>query len=246
MERTKDALARDKGRTASPKVDVQELLTKVKEYLPPEKVQVVEEAYAYAARCHEGQQRESGEPFIVHPLSTAILLAELQLDASTITSALLHDVIEDCGVSQEEIAGRFGDEVGKLVDGATKVSKIELQLLEKRQGAQRTPEGERVQAESLRKMLVAMAEDVRVVLIKLADRLHNMRTLDALPEERRKRIARETLDVFAPLAHRLGIWQFKWQLEDLALRHLEPDKYHEISRFLAAKRGERERYIQGV
>ncbi|MDO8531425.1 MAG: bifunctional (p)ppGpp synthetase/guanosine-3',5'-bis(diphosphate) 3'-pyrophosphohydrolase [Dehalococcoidia bacterium] len=246
MERTKDALARDKGRTASPKVDVQELLTKVREYLPPEKVQVIEEAYAYAARCHEGQMRESGEPYIVHPLSTAILLAELQLDASTITAALLHDVIEDCGVSQEDIAGRFGDEVGKLVDGATKVSKIELQLLEKRQGAQRTPEGERVQAESLRKMLVAMAEDVRVVLIKLADRLHNMRTLDALPEERRKRIARETLDVFAPLAHRLGIWQFKWQLEDLALRHLEPDKYHEISRFLAAKRGERERYIQGV
>ena len=246
MERTTDALARDKEQTASPKVDVQELLTKVREYLPPEKVQTIEEAYAYAARCHEGQLRESGEPYIIHPLSTAILLAELQLDASTITAALLHDVIEDCGVSQDDIADRFGVEVGKLVDGATKVSKIELQLLEKRQGVQRTPEGDRVQAESLRKMLVAMAEDVRVVLIKLADRLHNMRTLDALPEERRKRIARETAEVFAPLAHRLGIWQFKWQLEDLALRHLDPEKYREISRFLAVKRGERERYIEGV
>jgi len=246
MERTKGALAHNTVPATAPLVDAQELLTKVREYLPPEKVKVVEEAYAYAARCHEGQLRDSGEPYIVHPLSTAILLAELQLDASTIVAALLHDTIEDCGVSQEEIAGRFGVEVGKLVDGATKVSKIELQLLEKRQGAQRTPEGDRVQAESLRKMLVAMAEDVRVVLIKLADRLHNMRTLDALPEERRKRIARETLEVFAPLAHRLGIWQFKWQLEDLALRHLDPEKYREISRFLASKRGERERYIQGV
>jgi len=179
----------------------QDLLARVKEYLPPEKVQAVEEAYAYAARCHQGQLRASGEPFIVHPLNTALLLADLQLDASTITAALLHDIPEDCGVPLEEIEKRFGAEVRKLVDGATKVSRIELQLLESRGGVRRSPEEERLQAESIRKMLVAMAEDVRVVLIKLADRLHNVRTLDALPEDRRRRIARETLDIFAPLAH---------------------------------------------
>lgn len=225
--------------------EVKELLTKLHSYLPPDRVALVERAYRYAARCHDGQTRFSGEPFIEHPTQTALFLADLHLDATTIAAALLHDVMEDCGVPLEELKDRFGADVARLVDGVTKLTRMDL-LLGQKEGARRSPEEVHLQAESLRKMLVAMAEDIRVVLIKLADRLHNLHTLEALPPERRRAVAQETLDIYAPLAHRLGIWEIKWRLEDLAFRHLEPGKYREISNMLAVRREEREEYISRV
>ena len=227
---------------------VKDLITRVESYLPPDKVQLVEEAYLYAEKCHDGQTRVSGGPYIEHPLQTAAFLADLRLDHTTIASALLHDVVEDCGVTCGQLEEKFGKDVAELVDGVTKLTRMDLAMMEEdgaHQPGVRRQEA-RLQAESLRKMLVAMAEDIRVVLIKLADRLHNMRTLGALTPRRRKAIAQETLDIYTPLAHRLGIWDIKWRLEDLAFRHLEPTRYREISKMLAAKRGEREAYISQV
>ena len=221
---------------------VKELLSRVQSYLPEDKVALVEKGYHFAAEHHNGQSRMSGGPYIEHPLKTAISLADLHLDFTTIAAALLHDVMEDCGVTYDELAEAFGDDVARLVDGVTKLTRMDLKLTSQEDHQQE----ERLHAESLRKMLVAMAEDIRVVLIKLADRLHNMATLDALAPHRRRGIAQETLDIYTPLAHRLGIWDFKWRLEDLAFRHLEPAKYREISRMLAAKRREREAYISGI
>jgi GTP pyrophosphokinase len=169
------------------------------------------------------------------------------LDASTIAAALLHDVMEDCGVTHKELAEEFGEEIAKLVEGVTKLTRLDLMAMGEDGAAQPSDfQEDRLRAESLRKMLVAMAEDIRVVLIKLADRLHNMRTLGALSPERREAIAHETLDVYAPLAHRLGIWDIKWRLEDIAFRHLEPAHYRKISRMLAARRTEREEYVSKV
>lgn len=222
---------------------VQALLEKAGAYLPPEKVEQVREAYEFAERCHAGQRRLSGEPFIVHPLETALILADLCLDADTLRAGLLHDVMEDCRVPREELEARFGPDVARLVDGVTKLTAIEERPFPQDGQA---PERLRYDAESLRKMLLAMARDIRVVLIKLADRLHNMRTLDALPPERRRAVARETLDIYAPLAHRLGIWDIKWRLEDLAFRHLYPEEYRQVSRMVSARRQEREAYIQRV
>ncbi|MQG61550.1 MAG: bifunctional (p)ppGpp synthetase/guanosine-3',5'-bis(diphosphate) 3'-pyrophosphohydrolase [SAR202 cluster bacterium] len=191
--------------------------------------------------------RQSGDPYIAHPLETALFLADLHLDTHTIVAALLHDVVEDCGVSLEEITLRFGPEVSKLVDGVTKLTRMDDKLQPPAEDvAGPMDDAESLHAESLRKMLVSMAEDIRVVLIKLADRLHNMNTLDALPPEKRKRIAQETLDIYSPLAHRLGIWEIKWRLDDLAFRHLNEEKYREISKILASKRTEREDYIEKV
>ena len=191
--------------------------------------------------------RQSGDPYIAHPLETALFLADLHLDTHTIVAALLHDVVEDCGVSLEEITLRFGPEVSKLVDGVTKLTRMDDKLQPPAEDvAGLMDDAESLHAESLRKMLVSMAEDIRVVLIKLADRLHNMNTLDALPPEKRKRIAQETLDIYSPLAHRLGIWEIKWRLDDLAFRHLNEEKYREISKILASKRTEREDYIEKV
>ena len=231
-------------------VEVQEanvLLEKVSRYLPMDAVAQVEQAYLYADDCHDGQVRKSGEPYIVHPLQAAAFLADLNLDCHTICAALLHDVIEDCGVSYEDIEEAFGPEVAKMVDGVTKLTRMDYKL----PGAELNPiyssdDPDKLYAESLRKMLVAMAEDIRVVLIKLADRLHNMKTLDALPPAKRKSIAQETLDIYSPLAHRLGIWEIKWQLDDLAFRHLNEDRYREISRMLAVRRAEREEYVEEV
>ncbi len=226
-------------------MSLQTLLTKTGEYLPPDKLELIRQSYDFAERAHDGQLRASGEPFLEHPLNTALLLADLQLDSATVAAALLHDVIEDCGVSKDAISKLFGAEIAKLVDGVTKLNAIELKTA---QGKLASTSGEqaREQAENLRKMLIAMAEDIRVVLIKLSDRLHNMRTLDALPEDRRRRIALETMDIYAPLASRLGIWQVKWQLEDLSFRHLEPQKYQEVAQLLASKREQREEYVQEV
>ena len=215
-----------------------QLKEKAQEYLPPEKIAVVEEAYHFAAEAHQGQVRKSGEPYLEHPLQTALILAELQLDASSLAAALLHDIPENCGIPIAEVEAKFGPEISKLVDGTTKLGKVSWQDL-----GTVTKE---TQAENLRKMLVAMAEDLRVVFIKLADRLHNMRTLDALSPERQQGIAQETLEIYAPLAHRLGIWELKWQLEDLSFRYLEPEKYRRSVNLVAARRTQRESFIAQV
>jgi len=215
-----------------------QLIGKAQEYLQPEKIALVGEAYNFAAQAHKGQVRKSGEPYLEHPLQVALTLAELQLDASSLAAALLHDVPENCGIAISEIEAKFGPEVAKLVDGTTKLGKVAW-----------SGEGvvtSELQVENLRKMLVAMAEDLRVVFIKLADRLHNMRTLDALSVEKRRSIAQETLDIYAPLAHRLGIWELKWQLEDLAVRYLEPRKYRQIARLIAARRTQREDFVARI
>ena len=219
-----------------------QLIDKAREYLPPEKIPIVEDAYNFATKAHEGQVRKSGEPYLEHPLQVALTLAELQLDTSSLVAALLHDVPENCEIPISTIEARFGSEVAKLVDGTTKLGRLSWQapgVVARRAGAA-TKEA---QAENLRKMLVAMAEDLRVVFIKLADRLHNMLTLDALPPEKQRSIAQETAEIYAPLAHRLGIWELKWQLEDLSFRYLEPRKYNHIARLIAARRTQRESFI---
>jgi guanosine-3',5'-bis(diphosphate) 3'-pyrophosphohydrolase len=215
-----------------------QLREKAQSYLPPERMALVKDAYDYALKAHQGQVRKSGEPYLGHPLQTALILAELQMDASTLAAALLHDVPENCGIPVSELEAKFGPEVARLVDGATKLSKISLQTPSVTTG--------KAQAENLRKMLVAMAEDLRVVFIKLADRLHNMLTLQALSPEAQRSIAQETLEIYAPLAHRLGIWELKWQLEDLSFRYLEPEEYDRIKRKLAASRLRRENFIAQV
>jgi GTP diphosphokinase / guanosine-3',5'-bis(diphosphate) 3'-diphosphatase len=219
-------------------MDAVALLEKAKEYMPPAKVALVEAAYEFALKAHAGQVRKSGDPYLDHPLQTAMILAELQLDATTLAAALLHDVPEDCKVPIKEIEAKFGSEVSKLVDGATKLGKLSL-----RRGESRKQES---QAQNLRKMLIATAEDLRVVFIKLADRLHNMQTLKYLSPEKRRSIAQETLDIYAPLAHRLGIWQMKWQLEDLAFRYLEPRQYHRVARLIATRRTQREAFTNEI
>jgi GTP pyrophosphokinase len=201
--------------------------------------QILRSAYDLAARAHADQKRASGEPYIQHSLAVAQMLAELHLDTETITAALLHDVPEDTEVSLDEVRQQFGEQIARLVDGVTKLSQIDqISSMSRRNLA------EYMKAESLRKMFLVMVDDVRVVFIKLADRLHNMHTLGAMPEKKRKRIAEETLEIFAPLANRLGIWQMKWELEDLSFRYLEPETYHEIARLIDQRRPERERHIR--
>jgi len=220
-------------------MDVNALIEKASTYLPDDKVALVKAAYEFASRAHQGQVRKTGEPYLEHPLNTAMILAEFHLDAETLAAALLHDVPEDCGVSLDEIEAKFGSQVVKLVDGVTKLNKLTSRARTRETKSQ-------VQAENLRKMLLATAEDLRVVLIKLADRLHNMRTLGGLPAEKRHAIAQETLEIYAPLAHRLGVREAKWQLEDLAFRYLKPRVYHRIARLVAGKRAEREGFITEV
>jgi GTP pyrophosphokinase len=203
--------------------------------------ELLRRAFDLASQAHANQKRASGEPYIQHCLAVAQMLAELHLDTATLAAALMHDTLEDTSVTYEELEGEFGGEIAKLVDGVTKLGQID-QL----SGMSERNIREDAKAESLRKMFLAMVDDVRVVLIKLADRLHNMRTLSSLPEYKRKRIARETLEIFAPLANRLGIWQMKWELEDLSLRHLEPETYKEIATLIDERRPDRERYITEV
>jgi guanosine-3',5'-bis(diphosphate) 3'-pyrophosphohydrolase len=216
-------------------MDFETLLEKIKGYLPTEKTGVLEEAYKFASEKHQGQMRLSGEPFMEHPLQTAYILAELQFDASSLAAALLHDIPEDTGTPIEEIESHFGSEIARLVDGITKMGKVAL--------TSSATVASATQAENLRKMLLAMAEDLRVVFIKLADRLHNMRTLRFLPREKQLEIAQETLEIYTPLAHRLGIWELKWQLEDLAFSYLESQEYQQIARLVDTKRAEREKFI---
>jgi len=209
----------------------EELKNKVSPYLDGEGMQLLEKAYNFAEEKHSAQTRESGEEYIIHPLNVALILANLKLDAETYAAALLHDVVEDTGVTIDEIKENFGETVAFLVNGVTKLKGI------------KSVSTEEAHLESLRKMLLAMAQDVRVVLIKLADRLHNMRTLNYLPPEKQKEIARETMDIYVPLAHRLGMYTIKWELEDLSFRYLEPEKYYELAKKVAKKREEREAYV---
>jgi len=223
----------------------QGLFDDVARYLPVPDVEAVRRAYSFAAEAHGKQSRESGEPYINHPLAVADTLAALHLDAATIVAALLHDVSEDCGVPMSELDSRFGREVASLVDGVTKLDKMQFFNVEGDDGRP-SLNGQDLWAENMRKMFLAMAEDIRVVLIKLADRLHNMKTLQYRQPAKRRRVAQETMEIYAPLANRLGIWELKWQLEDLAFRHLEPEKYHEIADKVASRRIAREKYIQRV
>ncbi|MFX4263182.1 RelA/SpoT family protein [Pelotomaculum propionicicum] len=213
---------------------LEELFQLIKSYSPKADFAVIKDAYDNAASAHREQKRFSGEPFIVHPLETAKILAELELDQETIVAGLLHDVVEDTGISLEDIKERFGGEVALLVDGVTKLSRIEFKTKEEQQ------------VENLRKMFLAMAKDIRVILIKLADRLHNLRTLKYHHAPKQVEIANETLEVFAPLAHRLGIYRIKWELEDLAFRFINPEKYFELVDKIAKTRGKREEYICSV
>jgi len=216
------------------------LLQQMPETLSPDDRELIERAYELAEVAHSGQKRASGEPYLQHSLTVAQILADLRLDSATIAAGLLHDVVEDSIVTVEDLRQDFGDEVTSLVDGVTKLSQIDRLS----QMTHRSLQDE--EAESLRKMFLAMADDVRVVLIKLADRLHNMRTLESLSGVRQRRIAEETLEIFAPLANRLGIWQMKWELEDLGFRYLDPPKYQEIAAQLDERRAARERRITRI
>ena len=194
----------------------------------------LEKAFIVAKEAHEGQFRHLGEPFITHPLAVAAILAELGMDTDTIIAGLLHDVIEDTDVTLETIRQEFSPEIAKLVDGVTKLKNLEFKSHEEQQ------------AESLRKMFLAMASDIRVVIIKLADRLHNMRTLKYQSENKQIEKAKETLEIYAPLAHRLGINAIKWELEDLSLKFLDPDRYFEIAHRIEGTRAQREAYLKKV
>ncbi|MGI8422870.1 MAG: RelA/SpoT family protein [Chloroflexota bacterium] len=211
---------------------IDDLLLKIREYQPTADLSQVRAAFEFASAAHEGQRRGTGEAYVQHPLETALILADLLMDRATICAGLLHDVPEDTGRTIEHIQEEFGPEIAKLVDGVTKLSRIHWETLEEQQ------------AENLRKMFLAMAEDIRVVIVKLCDRLHNVRTLDGKSEDARKRIARETLEIYSPLAHRLGIWELKWRLEDGAFNYLEPERYQELKRLLADTRETREGFIQ--
>jgi GTP pyrophosphokinase len=222
-ERTADILDLEELRQA--------LLAAITRTNPAADVDAVARAFDLAVDAHEGQRRASGEPYVTHPIAAAQIVAELGIDADAVQAALLHDVPEDTDYSLEDLEARFGPEVANLVDGVTKLSKFN------------SPSREQQQAENIRKMFLAMAEDIRVVLIKLADRLHNMRTLAALPLEKQQRIARQTMEIYAPLAERLGIWQIKWELEDLSFKVLEPERYRELAKLLDTRRKGRESFI---
>ncbi|HET7141686.1 MAG TPA: bifunctional (p)ppGpp synthetase/guanosine-3',5'-bis(diphosphate) 3'-pyrophosphohydrolase, partial [Candidatus Limnocylindria bacterium] len=217
---------------AEPTHSIEDVVAEARLHRPSINVGLIERAHQVAADAHEEQLRASGVPYVQHPVEVAYYLATLQMDAETLAAGLLHDVPEDTDMTIQDIEKRFGREVARLVDGVTKLSKF---------GSARTMEEQ--QAENIRKMFMAMAEDVRVVIIKLADRLHNMRTLGFLPPEKQTRIARQTMEIYAPLAHRLGMWQIKWELEDLSFKYIAPDKYRQLVEMLADRRKARESFI---
>ncbi|SFJ09592.1 GTP pyrophosphokinase [Paenibacillus sp. UNC496MF] len=213
---------------------IEQLLDKASTYLKEQDLNRIKEAYEFADQAHHGQVRKSGEPYILHPVAVAEILVNMQMDVLSIIAALLHDVVEDTTVPLEEVRSRFGEACAAVVDGLTKLEKIQFRSKEEQQN------------ENYRKMFVAMAQDMRVILIKLADRLHNMRTLKYQSEEAQRRIAYETLEIFCPIAHRLGISAIKWEMEDIALRYLNPQQYYRIANLMKKKRAEREQYIDDV
>ena len=219
----------------SPEILYDELIASVKKYHPSTDISMIEKAYKIAYEAHEGQKRKSGEPYIIHPLCVAIILADLELDKETIVAGLLHDVVEDTVMTTEEITKEFGAEVALLVDGVTKLGQLSY-----------SADKVEVQAENLRKMFLAMAKDIRVILIKLADRLHNMRTLKYMKPEKQKEKARETMDIYAPLAQRLGISKIKVELDDLSLKYLKPDVYYDLVEKIALRKTERQKFVDGI
>lgn len=210
---------------------LKELITK---YNPEANLDIISKAYEFSREAHKGQERVSGDPYIIHPLEVGIILAELEMDATTIAAGILHDTVEDTRMSIEQVRAEFGNEIANLVDGVTKLTKLPYTTKQE------------VQAENFRKMFLAMAKDIRVIIIKLADRLHNMRTLKFMPKEKQLQKARETMEIYAPLAHRLGIHKIKWELEDLSFRYLDEKSYYDLAEKIAKKRREREEYIQRI
>src|SRR5712664_3143253 len=215
-------------------IRIEEIVENVASNHPQADLDLLRRAYLSAAREHKGQKRASGESYLVHPLEVANILADMRMDAVSVSTGLLHDVVEDTLADKDTIREYFGDEVAHLVEGLTKIAHISSVSREEQQ------------AENVRKMLLAMVDDVRVVLVKLADRLHNMRTLHYLPAEKRKRIAQETMDIFAPIAHRLGMGKLRSELEDLAFHHLHPEDYRELAAQLEKRRPENEAFLKGV
>ena len=245
-EKKKTELVLDDGRIEeikefqSPEQLYEDLIARVRKYHPSDDISMIEKAYRVASEAHKNQVRKSGEPYIIHPLYVAIILADLELDKETIVAGLLHDVVEDTIMTDEQIKEEFGADVALLVDGVTKLEQLPLS----REGADDSRL--EMQAENLRKMFLAMAKDIRVILIKLADRLHNMRTLKHMPPEKQQRIARETMDIYAPIAQRLGISKIKVELDDLSLKYLEPEVYYDLVDKIAVRKSVREKYIQAI
>ena len=215
-------------------IRLRDITDRVLVYHPDPEISLIEKAYVFSAQVHKGQLRLSGEPYLTHPMEVAALLADLKLDVLSVATGLLHDTVEDTHTTLETIEEFFGQEVASLVDGLTKISKISFHASEEKQ------------AENFRKMILAMAKDIRVILIKLADRLHNMRTLNFLPPEKTVELAQETLDIYAPLANRLGIFWMKDELEDLSLLYLHPEIYHSLKENIASREKETEKYVQEV
>ncbi|MDE6748369.1 MAG: bifunctional (p)ppGpp synthetase/guanosine-3',5'-bis(diphosphate) 3'-pyrophosphohydrolase [Lachnospiraceae bacterium] len=246
-EEEKREVVIDDGRIESieefqaPETLYQELITRVRKYHPSDDISLIEKAYNLAYEAHKEQVRKSGEPYIIHPLCVAIVLADLELDKETIVAGLLHDVVEDTPITDEEIKEMFGEDVALLVDGVTKLDKLNFHGMNDKDA-----EKLERQAENLRKMFLAMAKDIRVILIKLADRLHNMRTLQYRNPEKQQEVARETLDIYSPIAHRLGISKIKVELDDLSLKYLEPEAYYDLVDKIAIRKSVREKYIQTI
>ncbi len=213
---------------------IEDLIKIIEKYMTEEELAFVMKAYEYAKLMHKDQKRKSGEPYIIHPVNVAIILADLDMDVETIVSALLHDVVEDTPATYDDIKEMFSEDVAKIVDGVTKLNKLNYKS------------SEAFQAENLRKMILAMNNDIRVIIVKLADRLHNLRTLEYMNEEKRKQKAQETIEIYAPLAGRLGIFKIKWELEDLSLRYLDPEGYYDLVEKINKKRSEREKEINEI
>lgn len=247
-KQTKNEVVFDDGRIEaiqefqSPEQLYRDLILRVQKYHPSDDISLIEKAYHLAAKAHENQVRKSGEPYIIHPLYVAIILADLEMDKETIAAGLLHDVIEDTIMTEEEIREQFGDDVALLVDGVTKLEQLHFT----NENGDKTLDRFEMQAENLRKMFLAMAKDIRVIIIKLADRLHNMRTLKYKSLESQQRIAKETMEIYAPIAQRLGISKIKVELDDLSLKYLEPEAYYDLVDKIAVRKSVREKYIQNI